>query len=309
MTLRNYKNDAPPIALTVLATVGATTLTVASTAGYPAAPFLLAIDRGTPTEEVVLCTALTATTFTVVRGYDGLGPHEHQIGASVEHGAAAIEFREANAHINSADGSMHFSTGMIGMTGAAAAPTGWLLCNGAAVSRTTYAALFNAIGTVFGVGDGVTTFNLPDLRDRVPIGANTVARGAASAIGSHNHTDIGHNHGHTITVDGNNFNTGGGGADHSHGFSSSTGGETNPGGMNHIHGNTAYGAGQWSGDQDHNLVHGHDFSGTTGGASAWSHTHNANHGHSVSGGIGNGAAQNQAANTHTAVGVNFIVKT
>jgi microcystin-dependent protein len=45
-----------------------------------------------------------------------------------------------------------------------AAPTGWLKANGAAVSRTTYAALFAAIGTSFGVGDGSTTFNVPDLR-------------------------------------------------------------------------------------------------------------------------------------------------
>ena len=43
-------------------------------------------------------------------------------------------------------------------------PTGWLECNGNAVSRTTYAALFSAIGTTYGVGDGSTTFNLPDLR-------------------------------------------------------------------------------------------------------------------------------------------------
>ena len=44
------------------------------------------------------------------------------------------------------------------------APTGYLKANGAAVSRTTYAALFTAIGTTFGSGDGSTTFNLPDLR-------------------------------------------------------------------------------------------------------------------------------------------------
>jgi microcystin-dependent protein len=43
-------------------------------------------------------------------------------------------------------------------------PAGWLKANGAAVSRTTYASLFSAIGTTFGVGDGSTTFNLPDLR-------------------------------------------------------------------------------------------------------------------------------------------------
>lgn len=50
------------------------------------------------------------------------------------------------------------------------APDGFLLCNGAAISRTTYAALFVAIGTRFGAGDGTTTFNLPDLRSRFPRG-------------------------------------------------------------------------------------------------------------------------------------------
>lgn len=43
-------------------------------------------------------------------------------------------------------------------------PDGWLKCNGQAVSRTTYATLFSAIGTTFGIGDGSTTFNVPDLR-------------------------------------------------------------------------------------------------------------------------------------------------
>lgn len=47
---------------------------------------------------------------------------------------------------------------------ATAVPTGWLVCNGAAVSRSTYAALFAAIGTTYGAGDGSTTFNLPDIR-------------------------------------------------------------------------------------------------------------------------------------------------
>lgn len=49
-------------------------------------------------------------------------------------------------------------------------PAGALLCNGAAVSRTTYAALFAVIGTTYGTGNGSTTFNLPDFRGRVPVG-------------------------------------------------------------------------------------------------------------------------------------------
>lgn len=54
--------------------------------------------------------------------------------------------------------------GQVAAFARSSAPTGWLKANGAAVSRVTYSALFTAIGTVFGVGDGSTTFNLPDLR-------------------------------------------------------------------------------------------------------------------------------------------------
>lgn len=60
--------------------------------------------------------------------------------------------------------------GVITAFGGAAAPTGWLMCDGAAVSRTTYADLFAALSTSYGVGDGSTTFNLPDLRGRIPVG-------------------------------------------------------------------------------------------------------------------------------------------
>jgi microcystin-dependent protein len=54
--------------------------------------------------------------------------------------------------------------GVVAMHAASTAPTGWLECNGTAVSRTTYAALFTAISTTWGAGDGSTTFNVPDLR-------------------------------------------------------------------------------------------------------------------------------------------------
>lgn len=51
-------------------------------------------------------------------------------------------------------------------------PVGFLMCTGAAISRTTYATLFSLIGTRYGVGNGTTTFNLPDLRDKIAYGAN-----------------------------------------------------------------------------------------------------------------------------------------
>jgi len=62
------------------------------------------------------------------------------------------------------------TTGMISMYAGAAAPTGFLLCDGAAVSRTTFAALFAVASTTYGVGDGSTTFNVPDLRSSFPVG-------------------------------------------------------------------------------------------------------------------------------------------
>lgn len=49
-------------------------------------------------------------------------------------------------------------------------PDNWLLCDGRAVSRTTYSQLFNIIGTTFGVGDGSTTFNLPNMKGKIPVG-------------------------------------------------------------------------------------------------------------------------------------------
>lgn len=68
-------------------------------------------------------------------------------------------------------GLLSVPTGSILGFGGSSAPGGFLLCDGTAVSRTTYAALFTVVGTTYGVGDGSTTFNLPDLRSRSPVGA------------------------------------------------------------------------------------------------------------------------------------------
>ena len=62
----------------------------------------------------------------------------------------------------------------------ASAPTGYLVCNNQAVSRATYAALFAVIGTTYGAGDLITTFNVPDLRGRGPVGVGTGDAGYAS---------------------------------------------------------------------------------------------------------------------------------
>lgn len=74
--------------------------------------------------------------------------------------------------------------------GTGSPPVGWLVCDGSAVSRTTYADLFSAIGTTWGAGNGTTTFNLPDLRDRVYIGAGiTYSVGNTGGATTHTHTN------------------------------------------------------------------------------------------------------------------------
>jgi microcystin-dependent protein len=106
------------------------------------------------------------------------------------------------------DGLTGAPAGVIMAFAGAAAPTGFLTCNGSAVSRTTYATLFAAIGTTWGSGDGSTTFNVPDLRGAFLRGSGTSALDPSSprsvgsfqaeAYASHTHSnslsDPGHQH-------------------------------------------------------------------------------------------------------------------
>lgn len=66
--------------------------------------------------------------------------------------------------------NLNAPAGVISMYAGSTAPSGWLICNGSAVSRTTYSRLFSAIGTTYGAGNGSTTFNLPNLKGKVPVG-------------------------------------------------------------------------------------------------------------------------------------------
>lgn len=186
------------------------------------------INIGTPTAGILTnCTGLPIST-----GVSGLGtgvatflgtPSSANLRAAVtdETGTGALVFADSPALSGTPTApTAAFGTnttqvattafvqqaGLIGeikMWGTGTAPTGYLLCNGSAVSRTTYADLFAVYGTTFGSGDGSTTFNLPDFRNRMPIGAGTTYSansqgGSADAIVvSHSHTitDPGHVHG------------------------------------------------------------------------------------------------------------------
>lgn len=74
-------------------------------------------------------------------------------------------------------------------------PNGWLLCNGQTISRTTYISLFTAIGTIYGAGDGLTTFTLPDMRGRV-----SVAAGAGPGLSNRALGDKDGEEKHTLTI-------------------------------------------------------------------------------------------------------------
>lgn len=103
--------------------------------------------------------------------------------------------------------------GFVGAYSGVTAPEGWLICDGAAVSRTAYSALFAAIGTTYGAGDGSTTFNLPDYRDRVPVGLDANDSDfnvLGKTLGSKSNTyDLTHKHtqGNTGAATGNTGST------------------------------------------------------------------------------------------------------
>lgn len=78
-------------------------------------------------------------------------------------------------------------TGSITLWSTNAAPNGYFICNGAAVSRETYGGLFAVIGTTYGAGDGSTTFNLPNLVNRFPYGRNAETIGGTGGATTHTH--------------------------------------------------------------------------------------------------------------------------
>lgn len=118
-----------------------------------------------------------------------------------------------------------FATGDLKATAAAAAPTGWLLCDGSPVLRASYPGLFGVIGSTYGAGDGATTFNVPDYRGRVIVGAGVGAGLTARSLGA-----TGGEEAHLLQASesGTNGNgvTGQENAYHEHAFSGTTGADS-----------------------------------------------------------------------------------
>jgi microcystin-dependent protein len=147
-------------------------------------------------------------------------------------------------------------------------PPGWLLCDGSAVSRRTYAALYDAVGIAYGVGDGATTFNLPNLKGRVIVGQDAgqtefdvlgETGGSKTSTAPHTH-DLA-SHSHTLTSSSISDNTSDGPAGNASGY------VANPQGWqgadrNHYHGIGHYHTGYignhlWAGNGVHNGHYNH----------------------------------------------------
>ena len=187
--------------------------------------------------------------------------------------------------------------GEIKMWPVATPPTGYLVCDGSQVSRTTYAALFALVGTAFGAGDGSTTFNLPNYTDRMAIGAGGLYSAAATG-GSKDAIAVAHTHSFSAT-------TGLESASHTHSGTTNTTGShshsidryaSNGAGANVLIGTSLYdsnGSTNAAGDHSHTF--------TTGGVSA-------NHTHSVSGTTGSTGSSGTDANLPPYLAIFFIIK-
>jgi microcystin-dependent protein len=203
--------------------------------------------------------------------------------------------------------------GMISIHAGADAPDGWLLCQGQAVSRTTYSQLFGVVSTTYGSGDGSTTFNLPNLKGRVVVGIDSAqtqfdARGETGGDMTHQHaasnsgnTAIGHDHtipalsGNAAPAGAHNHNVH---SEHSHDIAHNHADNFNPASFsNHTHGigNIATSANNAiikvsSGSSSNNVSqpHNHTMSGNTGGGGE----HDHNFGGSVTANSGNSGPTN-----------------
>lgn len=332
MGRRYYSSSAADTALAVSVTAGATSIEVGSITGHPVQyPYTLILDPETPSEEVVDVTAGTGTTLTVTRGVDGTTALAHTTGAVVRHGVSARDYDEPNQHIEQ-ESNVHGVTGdVVGTQGAQAltdkdlsdesnsfppavtlpagmvapyagssAPTGWLLADGSEVSRSTYADLFNAIGETHGAGNGSTTFNLPNMKGKVPVGLDASQSEFNALAGT------GGAKTHTLTTGempshGHGASSGTESADHAHSGSTSGVGD-------HTHG---MGLGDSATIASGTSTRTHLGSKSTGGGGAHSHTfstggRSAAHTHSVTvDNTGDGGAHN---NLQPYVVLNYIIK-
>lgn len=177
--------------------------------------------------------------------------------------------------------------GSLLMWSTASAPSGYLLCNGAAVSRSTYAALFAVIGTTFGAGDTTTTFNVPNYTNRMPYGTTigTTGGSADAIVVTHTHTLSG--------------TTGAMSANATHTHTATDSG--------HTHLANGFGGAQPGLTTSGTPINGQS-STTVGYANISVSSANVDHTHTLSGTTSSAGSSGTNANLPPYLGINFIIK-
>lgn len=281
-----------------------TSLQVAAGDGakFPAVPFNAVIwptgvQPTTANAEIVRVTAKATDTFTITRAQESSSARTVIVNDQIALNITRKTLTDIEAAFSTAS-QLTSPIGSVMMWFTGTAPTGWLLLQGQAISRTTYASLFTLWGTTFGAGDGSTTFNVPDMRSRLPIGLGVSsplnALGNTSGSWDHTHgagslTVASHTHGAgTLTVESHTHAAGTlTAAAHTHGAGTL-------GVASHDHSAGSYSAAS---------AGAHTHTGTT--TSDGAHTHQINSGVTVDAGAANNVAfsdvnsSSNGAHTHT----------
>jgi microcystin-dependent protein len=248
-------------------------------------------------------------------------------------GAVSATHTEIDAAVDAVQAAQYIPAGSILPFAGSSTPSGYLLCYGQAVSRTTYSGLYTALGTTWGSGDGTTTFNVPDFRDRMLVGKADMGGVDAAIIDSLlTSTTLGATYdgegaidtitlaeanlpAHTHSISGTCSGTTASDGTHTHTYSGST---SSGGTHNHSYanaggdravasGNQVNVADTDSGNTGNDGAHSHTYSGTTDSGGAHTHSFSGTI-TGTSGSTGSGTAFTVAILNPCAV-VNFIIKT
>lgn len=181
----NYSNTALATTLSGSISAGALSVTVGATTGFPGSlPYVLALDYGASTEELVAVTGVAGTTLTVTRGFGGTSAQSHSLGAVVRHVVNAIDLTDFRTH-EAATSGVHGVTGAL--VGATQLQT---LTNKTLTAPTITSPTVTGGGSLAGTFTGTPTFSQNVIFSGAPNFSGTPTFGASSHSGTTNHTGV-----------------------------------------------------------------------------------------------------------------------